>query len=201
MLPAWIILKTNIIFGTVVHNSGKYVFVIECFEKRVPIHLIPVSGCFQAVAFLTPGRNKAHVFGQHSICLPVLIFLSTISQTHSSHRQKPLWLMRSFLIFKAIWGQSRAENCQLGRGSSRHKGCRAVGSEINKILNDLPFVSAVVWVGSRANVHILHAASSRNISTGNRGHCTSDEQFNIPVKLNKTQSSFVELTIKNKPIA
>ena len=88
MLPAWIILKTNIIFGTVVHNSGKYVFVIECFEKIVPIHLIPVSSCFQAVAFLTPGWNKANVFGQHSICLPVSICLNTIGQTHIAHRHR-----------------------------------------------------------------------------------------------------------------
>ena len=93
MLPAWIILKTNIIFGTVVHNSGKYVFVIECFEKRVPIHLIPVSGCFQAVAFLTPGWNKANVFGQHSICLPVSfdLFKYNWSNAHRTQTQKPFW--------------------------------------------------------------------------------------------------------------
>ena len=101
--------------------------------------------------------------------------------------------MRSWLIFEAIWGQSRAENCQLGRGSSRQKGCRAVGSEINKILNDLPFVSAVVCVwsaGPRPTFTFFMRLQPETFQqeSGDTAHRTSHELFNVPVK-----SSFVEL--------
>ena len=73
-----------------------------------------------------------------------------------------------------------------------------MGSEINKILNDLPFVSAVVWVwsaGPRPTFTFFMRLQPETFQqeSGDTAHRTSHEQTNVPVKSNKTQSSFVEL--------